>query len=420
MNPQTTASAAAAPAAPSSGVTQLATAPGTIAGTESPTTGITPVAPPNATPVATANDIVNAPADVLASRYGIAEPPEIVETEDGPQGGAPTAEAHASPNTTTTADPDAPAAPSTGTASDPAIITQPITPFEFYDEQGALEIPANVKLGFKADGKEYKDLRLDEVVRMAQQAPLAAKHLQEAERLRPMAERTQVAETATQQLVSEIQRNNALYERLLSDPALYQEAANQFAAQNTPEHRLARIQEEAQTQTQQYHQTIQAIQLQHTIAAAQDFTASRIAPSVERLSTQYPGVESGDVMAKFHELTAPLMAPSPTGGIWVPPHRLQELEASVLPQLDAWAKGRAAKVSAQTSANTAQVQAAERAAQTASQLAKRQLARPLTPAGTRVTADVPKPPPIKSAGDAIEASLAKARSQIAGYTHGAA
>lgn len=406
MDTNAPASAAVAPVAPASLATQPTVAPAPES--TQANTPIADVAPTNATPTKTANDIVLASGDELATRYGIKEiadasaPAEPVSAEAGTgTEGAPV-------TTEPTPGVETPAA--TNAAN---IITQPITPFEFYDDEGALEIPANVKIGFKAGGKDYKDLRLDEVVRMAQQAPMAEKHRQDAEQLKPIAEQAQQIAQQYQQLQAEFAQNNALYEQMLSHPELYQEAASQYQAQNSPDQRLARLQAESRAQATQHQQQLQQLQLQQTTAAAKDFTATRIAPSIEALTTQYPQL-ADDVMAKFHELTAPLMAPSPTGGVWVPPNRLGELEASVLPALRAWADGKASKSAAMTQAATQAAQAQTRKAQTDAQQAKRQLARPLTPTGAKVTPDVPAPPKIRTSSDAVEASLARVAAQIRG------
>lgn len=394
MSDTTTASAGAATATPVN-----ATAPA-------------PTVPETATPLntKTALDFINTPGDALAARYGFAESDEL--PGDLPEAPAePAAVAEPAP----VAEPVA--APTTEpVAAEPFT---PITKFTLHDDQGEFEIPENVKLTFNAGGKEYKGLRIDEVVRMAQQAPMAVKHQQEAEQLKPIAEQAQAIAQAHQQALQELQRNNALYEELLSNPALYQEAATRYQALNTPDQRIARLEEQRAAERQQYQQNIQQTQLQQTITAAANYTASRIAPSVESLTTQYPQVDASDVMDRFNTLTAPLLESGPNGKPWVPPHRLQELETTVLPQLTEWTKARAAKATQASAAATQQIaqqatqaSAQVKQAQLAAQLAQRQLVRPLTPAGTPPAADTPRPKPIKTSGDAIDSILDKARRQI--------
>lgn len=353
-------------------------------------------------------DFIQQDGDTLATRYGITEQPEApVEPTGAPAPSPESAVADGQQASSPDATSGAPAAPEAPKAEP----FTPITKFTLSDDQGELEIPANVKVKFNAGGKEH-DLRIDEVVRMAQQAP-NIEHQRATER---QAAQQQIEQASAQlmQLQQELQRNNALYEQLLSDPALYQQAATSFQAMNTPEQRLARLQQQHEAERQQYQQTIQQTQLQQTITAAANYTASRIAPSVESLIQQHPAVDAGDVMAKFHELTAPLLAASPNGGVWVPPNRLAELESTVLPELTKWTQARAAKVQQASTAATQKANAEVQKAQLDAQLAKRQLARPLTPAGTPARADTPPPKPIKSSGDAIEAILAKASNQIRG------
>jgi hypothetical protein len=293
-----------------------------------------------------------------------------------------------------------------------------------YDDEGEFEIPQHVKIGFNAGGKEFKDLRIDEVVRMAQQAP-NIEHQRALDRAQHQQQVMQLAQRE-QALQQEIANNNAVYEQLLANPGLYQEAAARYQALNTPEARAARLEQEFAQRQQQLTQQSQAFELQQISQAAATYTATRLAPSVEALVTQYesgptPALESGDVMAKFHELTAPLLAPSPTGGTWVPPHRLADIETSVLPALATWAQQRAAKAQARyaaanaaATAATQQAQAQTRKAQQDAQAAARQLTRPLTPAGTMPRPDTPRERPIKSATDAVDAIVDRAARQIRG------
>jgi len=357
---------------------------------------------------ASAQEMVSAKPEDLAKRYGLTDEPLAAEPTDP----APTTEpAAAEPVEPQAAAPETPAALSDA----PPLESK----FSLYDDQGELEIPTNVKLSFQSDGKEYKDLRLDRVVRMAQSAPALQRQLStvQQQHVTALSEREARIAAAEQSL----QEQNALAEALLADPALYQEAAARFQAMNSPEQRLARIQQQHAREREQLQQRVSGMEFQQTVAASKQFVETRIAPSVEALTTQYPDIDPSDVQAKFHELTAGLLAPSPAGGVWVPPQRLPDLETSVLPQLTQWAQARSQKIAQRTAVSTATAQqetakAKEqtRKAQLDAQTATRRAARPLTPIGNAPSPDVPKPKPIKTTGDAVEASLERIRQQIAG------
>ena len=83
--------------------------------------------------------------------------------------------------------------------------------------------------------------------------------------------------------------------------------------------------------------------------------------------------------------------------------------------LAAWAKGKADKRSQSRAAVTQDATTKVTAAQAQAHQAKRQLARAALPARAPVAADTPRTPPIKTAADAMEASLAKVRAAAAQY-----
>lgn len=360
------------------------------------------VSAPDTTPL----DLATVSDDQLAARYGVPKEeaePEVVIARDP----APESEPEAA-----AAEPDVPADPAEPAEPEPAEAPKPITQFALYDGEGEVEVPP-LYVTFKANGKEYEKVPLDKVVRMAQSAPLAERYREAAEQLPSVQEAAQQIQTHYDQLQAEMAQNNALYERLLKDPDLYVQAVERYQQLQSPEARAHRAEQEAQalrTQQQQYQQ--QAV-TQQALQQASEFAATRIAPVVNGLAAQYPGVlDLEELTDRFHTLTADLLEAGPHGKPWVPPAKLPEVERRVQTDLTQWAAQKASQRTASRTSATVEATKAVQRAQTDAQMAKRQLGRATAPARTPIAPDVPREKPIKTASDAVEAALERVRRQV--------
>jgi len=290
----------------------------------------------------------------------------------------------------------------------------PITPFAVFDAEGEVEVPA-ITVTFKAGGKEYEKVPLDRVVRMAQSAPLAERYRVDAERVPVLEGQMQEVQQHYTKANEIIAANNALYERMLADPDVYIKAVEAYAQQSSPEARAQRAEQEAAQLRQQQQQYATQQQTQTVIAQASAFTSERIAPAVSALVEKYASViEPEEFTDRFHTLTADLMRIGPNGTPWVPPQQLAEVERRVQTDLTAWAEQRAQKRASSRTAVTQQATTQVQKAQADAQQAKRTLARATLPARTAVGADVPRTPPIKTAQDAMDASLRKVMQSVSG------
>lgn len=370
---------------------------------------IAPATPAIETPAAPLN-VLDATDDQLAERYGVKEAesegePEVQIVRDAE---APPVEAEAE------AAPAADAEPEAAEAKAPPVIKAPITPFAVFDAEGEVEIP-DIKITFKAGGKEYEQTPLDKVVRMAQSAPLAEQYREAAEKLPQVEQTAQQIHAAYQKAVADIEANNALYERLLSNPDLYVQAVEAYQRLNSPEARAQRAEQEMQALRQQQQQVQQQQQAQHALSEAMSFAQARIAPAVDALQQQYASViEPEEFADRFHSLTADLLEAGPHGRPWVPPTKLPEVERRIQTDLAQWAEAKASKRRATHASATQQAQTEVKQAQSAAQQANRKLARAVAPARTPVAPDVPREKPIKTAQDAVEAALERVRRQVSG------
>lgn len=352
-------------------------------------------------------NVLDATDQQLAERYGVKdetpeEPQVEIVRDDDPKAAAP-----AAPET-----PKEPEAPAPETPKAPAVIAAPITPFAVFDAEGEVEIP-NITLTFTAGKKEYAQVPLDKVVRMAQAAPLAEQYRTEAERVPVLEQTLQEREQAIRQREADIQQNNALYEKLLTNPDLYVQAVEAYQRLQSPEARAERAEREMQSLRQQQQQFEQQRQAQQSLTAAQEYAQSTIVPAITALTQQYASViDAEEFQDRFHTLTADLLEAGPHGRPWVPPTKLPEVERRVQTDLTQWAEAKAAKRRQSQTAATAQVSEQVSKAQQDAQAAKRQLARVTAPARTAVAPDVPREKPIRTAQDAVDASLEKVRRMV--------
>ena len=348
-------------------------------------------------------NVLDATDQQLAERYGVKdetpeEPQVEIVRDDDPKAAAPAAEP--------AKEPEAPA------PEVPKVIAQPITPFAVFDAEGEVEIP-NITLTFTAGKKEYAQVPLDKVVRMAQAAPLAEQYRTEAERVPVLEQTLQEREAAIRQREADIEQNNALYEKLLTNPDLYVQAVEAYQRLQSPEARAERAEREMQSLRQQQQQFEQQRQAQQSLTAAQEYAQSTIVPAITALTQQYASViDAEEFQDRFHTLTADLLEAGPHGRPWVPPTKLPEVERRVQTDLTQWAEAKAAKRRQSQSAATAQVSEQVTKAQQDAQAAKRQLARVTAPARTAVSPDVPREKPIRTAQDAVDASLEKVRRMV--------
>ena len=355
-------------------------------------------APAVAAPVAeTKVNVLDATDAQLAERYGVkeaepeAEPSVEIVRDDDPKAEAPQ-EPEAKPP-----------------EKAPPVIKEPITPFAVFDAEGEVEIP-DIKITFTAGKKAYEQVPLDKVVRMAQAAPLAEQYRAEAERV-PVIEQTLAErEQALQQAIQTVEQNNALYEKLLSNPDLYVQAVEAYQQMQSPEARAQRAEREAQTLREQQRVQEQQRSAQQSLTTAQEIAQARIVPAIDALQQQYASeIEPEEFADRFHTLTADLLEAGPHGRPWVPPTKLPEVEHRIATDLTQWAEQKAAKRRQAHQSATQQVTEQVTKAQSEATAAKRQLARATAPARTAVTPDVPREKPIRNTQDAVDASLEKVR-----------
>ena len=244
-----------------------------------------------------------------------------------------------------------------------------LTKFQIFDTEGEVDIP-NVTLKYKANGKEV-ERPLDKVVLLAQMGEYNQ-------------ERENQINAAKQYVPQVIKENDTLraqvadydswMSQLLSNEDLYLNAKEEWLAQNAPEQRATRAEQELQnirTQTQNSATENQAI----------NYIQTQISPVLEQLVTANPLVSEHEVFGYYSMATAPLLVNGR-----VSPDRLHHVKTIVERDVANWVR------SQQIAREDGQKRSAGSivAAQTAATIAKRQVAKVIQPQGSSAPPKVAK------------------------------
>jgi hypothetical protein len=386
----------------------------------------TTVTPDAATAPSDTDSLLNAPADVFAKAFGLdtllgtAPAAEAPAAEPETPGAEPAPEAGADPETPAP-EAAAPAAAAAAAATEldetpeePApgkpAAAAPLTKFTALQAGEEVDVPSDLTFTFTANGKEYKDLPIDRVIRMAQSAG-------NNETLREQALQAEAAQLAAEEQLAQMQQDiqdrlteaDALIARLLTDDDYRDRARDRYARANSPEARAERAETElAETRRTQQQQT--------AAAQARSFTTEHLAPAMETLLTRHPTITPDELLGKFALLTRHMVI----DGV-IPPQRIPDVAKVFREKLVPWA----GQTHEHRSVTAAQQQAATaravQDAQTKATLAKRQLAKLTKPSasGALVTpaaaaTAAPKPAVIESADDAVADIVRGVTSQLRG------
>jgi hypothetical protein len=268
------------------------------------------------------------------------------------------------------------------------------TEFVLRDENGEVEVPALI-VEYKANGKIRQD-RLDQVVKLAQWGVYNQ-------------EREQKLQETVQQQISEyeqlVKQREAQMERLLTDEDFLYAVREAYEAENTPERRVERIQQEKEALRLEY-------QLQSISQTGEQFYAKEIAPALRMIQQALPSIGPDELESKLQMALQAHVETAPNGVIFVPPSRYDAIRQYIIEDLSLWAQ--AAHDRRVKPAQQAKVQAELERAQVEAQKAKRAIGQKLKPVGQAgVSPDRPKASrSIVSVDDAVESALSSVLSSI--------
>ena len=277
---------------------------------------------------------------------------------------------------------ETPAGDEGGEADAIAANAETLTPQGYSVFQGAdeVEIPADLKIKFKADGEE-REVDLNSLVRQAQMGFYNEARANEIKEFRE-------ALPEIEQTIDSLHEENRIlregWARVLSgDEDYFAQEQEAFLRAQSPEARAERAEYELQQERQRQAGS------QVTQQASQ-FVRSLV-PEFESLQKDVPEVTWEEVVGKFNILTAPLMVRGQ-----IPPTKFREVERIIKSELRPWAESQhERRVSAKKAVTATTAKATATAA-----AAKKVAARAVLPQGTHPSSSPPKPPKkYETAGD---------------------
>jgi len=200
-------------------------------------------------------------------------------------------------------------------------------PFRVFDNEGELEPPLDLKFSYKANGKEYHDVPLEKLVQLAQMGHYNhEKHIETQKIKQEHTQVTQAYQQLQQQHQQTVQRFEQYLNMLAEDPTFYEEFVREYQSINTPEAKLAKLQQEREAERQTYQRAYEDWQLS-------SFVKDVLAPQYEQLLKEHPTVTKHEMLGRFTELVTPLLVQGR-----IPLSKLQDVQHLVEHDLSTWAK----------------------------------------------------------------------------------
>jgi len=323
---------------------------------------------------------------------------EEPETEQDPEEDAPEASAEDAPEAEETEDAED-AEPEEGDEPEaPKEERKPLTPFTVKVAGAETEEVPDLKLTFKAGRKVQTDVPLDQVVRWAQSGFHAEQVMAERDQLKQEVPKTQ---QRVDELLQAYEDQKALNARMLEDENFFLHARDQYAAVNTPEHRLARAEEKLRATEQQQ-------QSQRYSAEAQSFFTNDVYPAMKELAEEYPSVTTDELFGRLSIETSHLLR----NGV-MPREHWPEFKRLLATTVADYAEAQHVRRAGDRVKVTKQTDAKVTKAKEEATKAKRQLARALTPAPKQGNAP-PKARAVKTVDDARDSVIDDVIAAIAG------
>jgi len=227
-------------------------------------------------------------------------------------------------------------------------------------------------------------------------------------------EREQKLQQETQGKVEEalqaLKEREAQMERLLTDEDFLYAVREAYAAENTPEKRVERVEAEKAAMRVEY-------ELQSISQAGEQFYQAEVAPALQLIQQALPTLSAEELESKLQMALQAHVEVAPNGVAYVPPSRYDAIRQYIVEDLALWAQAahtRRHQPVAQRSAEQAKAAAELERAQVEAQKAKRMVGQKLKPVGQPgATADRPaKAKTIVSVDDAVESALSSVLSSI--------
>lgn len=279
-----------------------------------------------------------------------------------------------------------------------------VTDFTLRDAEGdELEIPA-LMVEYKANGKVRTD-RLDQVVKLAQ---FGVYNQEREARVQQVEEEARAVAQQREEIAQMLAEREAQLERLLTDDDFYLNVQERFNAENSPERRAARAEEQLKSlQIQQ--------QLEQISSTGEAFLQSELAPALSLITQALPTIQQDELDERLAVAMQAHLVMGPGNIPYLPESRYAAVRKYIVEDLAPWAQMvHMTRSEAQRDPEKERLAAERDKARIESQKAKRQIGQTLK-AVTRSPQSGPERPKaraIATVDDAVDSALSSVLSSL--------
>ena len=279
-----------------------------------------------------------------------------------------------------------------------------VTEFVVRDAAGEdLEIPA-ITLEYKANGKVRRD-RLDQVVKLAQ---FGVYNQEREAKVQQVEQEARAVAQQREEIAQMLAEREAQLERLLTDDDFFLAVQERFNAENSPERRAQRAEEQLQSlQIQQ--------QLEQISATGENFLHSELSPALSLITQALPTIQQEELDERLALAMQAHLVMGPGNVPYLPESRYAAVRKYIVEDLAPWAQMvHLTRTEAQRDPEKERLAAERDKARIESQKAKRQIGQTLkavtrSPQGAPAR---PKPRAIATIDDAVDSALSSVLSSL--------
>ena len=280
-----------------------------------------------------------------------------------------------------------------------------VTEFTLKDAAGdELEVPA-LMVEYKANGKIRTD-RLDQVVKLAQ---FGVYNQERETRVQQVEEEARAVAAQRAEIAEMLAEREAQLECLLTDDDFFLAVQERFNAENSPERRAARAEE--QLQSLRVEQELQQIS-----AVGQAFLDTELEPALRLIEQALPTVSRDELDERLAVAMQAHLVWGPGGVPYLPESRYAAVRKYIVEDLARWAQMVQMERSERQRDPEKERLAAERdKARIESQKAKRQVSqamKPVTRAAAPANAGKPRPKAPATLDDAVDSAMSAVLSSL--------
>lgn len=276
------------------------------------------------------------------------------------------------------------------------------TEFALLDEEGEVEIPA-LKVRYKANGQMRED-RLDQVVKLAQWGVYNSAKDSEFKQTQ---EEYLAAKSEAQEYSRILEEREQQIRKLLEDDDYFYRVRERYEAENSPEMRARRAEEELRSyRTQQ--------EMKYIEDRGSQFFQSEVEPAIKMIADALPTVTQDELAQRMVSAIQAHARQAPNGNMYIPEESYDAVRNYIVEDLAFWAQMQHSRRGG--SATNSEMEKAQKdleRARVEAQKAKRAVGKKTRPVGkAQAEKNGKKSKPINTVDDALSSAMDSILSSI--------